>query len=313
MTSLLVASSLRPLAVDLYGYGRVGRALHGLLPKDGIACANIRTRERWATGPRDPDARPVLVDATPPLYSGPGAKAWVETLKRALVSGIPVVTCNKAPLATDWHGLRSAAEAGGVPLYCSATVGAGTPVLATLRRLQTAHGLERIEATLSGTLSYVLARAREGLRLEDAVGLAQAAGLAEPDPTLDLDGTDALAKAHIIHNAVFGDAAPLSVRDGQGRIRLEDDAIQRIVADGRTPQVIATIQPGRAELQLVGVEPAAWPQARPAEIVVQATTRSGEAYALHGPGAGPSSTASALFGDLRLVQEANDRRGGILP
>lgn len=311
--SLLVAPRI-PLAVDLYGYGQVARGLLPLLSHHGIPVASIRDRSGLRAFQPVPGARHVLVDATSPRYHGPAAEAWVRTLEQSLASGTPLVTCNKAPLALAWDRLAKAADRGGVPLACSATVGGGTPVLHFLRRIQSAHGLLRLEAVLSGTLSFVLHQVARGRSLDEAIREAQRAGFAEPDPTLDLNGTDALAKAVILHNRLFPDQAALRVRPRSSRFSIDETLVRSHVRKGRTPQAIATVSPNHVSLALSGREGIDALPESPGFVTVRAWTPTGAVFHLTGPGAGPAVTAGSLLADLLALREHPwQGSGGILP
>jgi homoserine dehydrogenase len=301
------------LAVDLYGYGQVGRALLPRLEQHQVALASIHD-SKGLRASRPVEGRRVLVDATAPRYAGPEAEGWIERLEDALRSGTSVVTCNKAPLALAWPRLVRAADRGGSVLALSATVGGGTPVLAFLRRLHATHGVVRVEASLSGTLSFVLDRAARGQDLAAAVRQAQRSGFAEPDPTLDLDGTDAYAKAIIVHNRLFPTAGPLTLADRAGRLQLDEASIADIAAQGLVPQVVATVAPGRVALELQARSREDAFLAPPGNAAVTATTQRGEVFHITGPGAGPAVTASSLLGDVLALREREARQGwGLVP
>ncbi len=306
-------SGFGPWAVELHGPGRVGRALLDRLPDHGIRISGVWGREGLRT-PASRSERTVFVDATPPQYQGPGSEAWLARLSEVLQGGTPVVTCNKAPLALGWTRLLGAARNGGTTLSCSATVGGGTPILLTLRRLERSLGILRVEAALNGTLGYVCDRVVAGWPLADAVAEAARAGLCEPDPSLDLDGTDSYAKAIILHNQLFPDAAPLRLHDDRPRLELREETIRRLGARGGPVRAVATITPGTVELALTPFPEAVSPPGVAAPAAVRATLRSGATAAVTGPGAGPEVTAGALLGDLLDVTgPAGGRTGGIVP
>lgn len=314
MTPASLLAEPETIAVDLYGYGRVAKALLPRLHENGIPVASIRDSKGVRAAAGVVRGRRVLVDATAPRYAGPEADRWLATVEEALASGTPVVTCNKAPLAIAWDRLVAAAQRGGTVLACSATVGGGTPVLHLLRRVQASHGLHRIEATLSGTLGFVLDRLARGAPLAAAVREAQRAGYAEPDPALDLDGTDAYAKAVILHNRFFPGAAALALGDRGRPFELREEVVRAIVRSGLEPHAVATIEPGRIDFGLEGRPAGEFLAGAPAHVVVRAVGRDGSVVVLTGPGAGPAVTAGALLGDLVAVRERPDGGGGpVLP
>ena len=279
--------------VALHGVGTVGGRFAAL-----AAAAGVRLERHRSTGPIDAVAAraDVLVDCTPPAYEGPRAQAWVARLAEALRGGTHVVTCNKAPLAIAGRELADAARDGGARIADSATVGGGTPVLATLRRVHAVHGVARVEASLSGTLAYVVSRVAAGAGLEAAVREAQAVGLAEPDPRLDLDGTDTAAKAVVLHNALYGEpAGRLRLADVHEPLELREADIRSWTGGGVAPAVLAHVAPGHVSLRL---GPALGPVS-PSAIRVRAVHRDGGSTELAGPGAGAGATAAALLADLR--------------
>lgn len=313
MTQDLVLETGR-LAVDLYGYGQVARALVPRLEQSAIALASIHDSKGPRASMTVPHGRRVLVDATTPQYSGPKSEAWIAKLEASLASGTSVVTCNKAPLALAWQRLVRAADRGGSVLAMSATVGGGTPVLHFLRRLHASHGLTSIEASLSGTLSFVLDRVANGEGLEAAVRRAQRVGYAEPDPTLDLDGTDAYAKGLILHNRLFPGAGALSLAERRQKLDLREEDIRQIVAQKKVPKVLVTVAPGRVGLELRGLTPEDTLPEPPGSASVRATTQNGNVFHLTGPGAGPAVTAGSLAGDLVALRERAAKQGwGLYP
>jgi len=119
---------------------------------------------------------------------------------RLLEAGVALVTPNKiafAGAARDYNRIRVASAH--TPAAWSATVGAGLPILSTIRRLRAAGDrLVGVEASLSGTLGYLLTRTQEGATLRTALSEAVDAGLAEPDPRSDLSGLDVRRKLTIL-------------------------------------------------------------------------------------------------------------------
>lgn len=291
----------RRLAVDLHGYGQVARALLPFLQTSGIRVATIRD----STGVRitRPAAgfRRVFVDATSPKYEGPGANAWVDTIAHALAGGTPVVTCNKAPLAIGWTRIVRAAKKGETTIACSATVGAGTPVLPLLRRFEQTHGIVRVTATLNATLGYVLDRVARGASIPAAVRGAQRAGFAEPDPTLDLDGTDANAKGVIVHNLVFPERPPLALDGSRPRLRLEPARIRTLARSGRIPRAVSVVSPESIKLSVTASEK--FPEKGIGRVQVRVVLRDGSEAFLAGPGGGPRVTAAAVLGDLLALDD----------
>src|SRR5439155_1625207 len=137
----------------------------------------------------------------------------------------PVVSANKELLANDGRSLFDAADAGGLDLYFEAAVGGGIPLIRPLKESLTGERIARVLGIVNGTTNYVLTRMTEdGSTLDDALAEAQRLGYAEADPTADVEGFDAAAKAAILSTIAFD--LPVTVddvyREGISGLRAED-------------------------------------------------------------------------------------------
>jgi homoserine dehydrogenase len=143
----------------------------------------------------------VLVECTPSnIKSGePG----LSHLRQALDSGWHVVTANKGPLVVDFRGLREKAKEGGVALKISGATAAALPTLDVALYSLAGTEIYRIEGILNGTTNYILTRMREGMDYKQALEEAQSKGIAEPDPSLDVEGWDTASKILLITNTVM--------------------------------------------------------------------------------------------------------------
>lgn len=150
------------------------------------------------------EASPVnLVDAQPSL----------SYLLAALERGMDVVLANKGPLALHYPLLRVAANAHGARMAFSATVCGGLPVVNVGVRDLVAAQVRRVEGVFNSTSNYILSQMAAGADYAEALAEAQRRGIAETDPTLDVDGWDTANKLTIVANAVLG--FPATVRDVQ--------------------------------------------------------------------------------------------------
>lgn len=239
-----------------------------------------------------------------------------------LAAGIGVVTPNKIGFAgsqVDFDLLQSLSAHHGAPLEHEGTVGAALPVLNTVAdQLRAGAPLTTIEATLSGTLGFVLDRLQQGVRFSSAVEQAREAGYTEPDPWIDLSGED-VARKLVILARIGGHAlepaalirkplaAPGSRAPGQSP-RFSDhdhrlaDAAEVAAARGERLAYVARFMDGRA---LVGLEslPLDHPlvQARGPDNVIVMTSAiyPEQPLVIRGPGAGVLATASAVHADLQ--------------
>lgn len=137
----------------------------------------------------------------------------LSTIRDALAQGMNVVTANKGPLVLAYAELMRLAQSKDVRLLHSATVTGGLPTLNIGTRDLGAAVIEKFEGIVNGTTNYILTRMSEGQSYEEALKHAQDIGMAEADPTLDVDGWDAANKLVIIANAVL--KQPTTLKDLQ--------------------------------------------------------------------------------------------------
>lgn len=124
---------------------------------------------------------------------------------RAIRTGKSVVTANKALLAVHGHEIFTAAEAAGVDLGYEASIGGGIPIVRTLREGLAGDRNRAVYGIVNGTSNYILSTmSQHGGEFEDVLGAAQAQGLAEADPTYDVDGIDAAHKLALLIQLAFG-------------------------------------------------------------------------------------------------------------
>lgn len=160
-------------------------------------------------------------------------------MEAALEQGMHVVTANKGPLVLAYPDLAAKAKARGLQLRFSGTAGGALPTVNIGQRDLVACEVHRVEAALNGTTTHILGRMEEGATYDEALAEAQAAGIAEADPTLDVDGWDAANKLVIVANSVLGYPA-----------RLSDLAVEGI--RGITPQMIEAARAEGKRIRLIG-------------------------------------------------------------
>jgi homoserine dehydrogenase len=191
----------------------------------------------------------ILVDASPTnLRDGePG----LSCVRAALAQGQHVVMANKGPLVLAFAELTGAAQAAGVGLAYSGTVAGGLPTVNLGVRDLAGSGVTRVEGIFNGTTNYILTRmAEEQIGYAEALIGAQAAGIAEADPTLDVDGWDAANKLVIIANSVLRRPTTLQDLTVQGirEVTLED--LERAKAQGRVIKPLAVAEWDGADYRL---------------------------------------------------------------
>jgi homoserine dehydrogenase len=232
----------------------------------------------------------------------------------ALKAGKPVVTANKELIAAVGAELFEAASTAGVDLLFEAAVAGGIPLIRPLRESLAGERLIRVMGIVNGTTNYILTKMTEdGASYADALAEAQELGYAEPDPTADVEGFDAAAKAAIVASIAFGvRVSPNDVyREGISGVTVADIAFADQL--GYAVKLLAVVESVGAAVA-VRVHPAMVPKTHPLASVREsfnAVFIEGEAVGdlmLYGRGAGGMPTASALLGDL--IDAAHNLRAG---
>jgi homoserine dehydrogenase len=233
----------------------------------------------------------------------------------ALKAGRPVVTGNKELLANVGAELFSAAEAQGVDLLFEAAVAGGIPLIRPLRESLIGEKVSRVTGIVNGTTNYILTKmSEEGATYADALSEAQSLGYAERDPTADVEGYDAGAKAAIIASIAFGVNVVAGDVYHEGISNLTADDIAFAHRLGYEVKLLAIAEQGSDDRVAVRVHPAMVPTGHPLASVREsynAVFVEGEAVGqlmFYGRGAGGAPTASAVLGDL--IDAAGNLRKG---
>lgn len=329
----------RPLRVAILGCGTVGREVVRLLRTQSddlrarigtdleIAGIAVRRsgRDRGDLGV-DPalfttDARALVVrddvDLVVEVVGGiEPARSW---LVDALKAGKSVVSANKALLAEDGATLQDAAAAGGADLYYEAAVAAAIPIVRPLRESLHGDRITRVTGIVNGTTNYILSQMDStGANFNEALDEATELGYAEADPTADVEGFDAAAKAAILASLAFHTRVTAADvhREGITEVTAADVASAR--AMGATVKLLCIAERHRdasgGESVSVRVHPAMLPRTHPLASVGDAfnavfveADAAGQLM-FYGRGAGGAPTASAVVGDLVAV--ARNRLAG---
>lgn len=232
----------------------------------------------------------------------------------ALESGASVVTANKALLAEDGPTLFEAAEKHGRDLYYEAAVAGAIPILRPLRESLAGDKVTRVLGIVNGTTNFILDKMdTAGSGFAEALEEAQELGYAEADPTADVEGFDAAAKAAILASLAFHSRVTASdvYREGITEVTAAD--VQSAVEMGAVVKLLA-IAELKDDSVAVRVHPAMIPRSHPLASVREAynavfvESEAAGQLMFYGPGAGGSPTASAVLGDLVTV--ARNRLAG---
>jgi homoserine dehydrogenase len=312
---------MKRVGVGLLGLGTVGTGVARLLEtasnriadRAGRALEVRKALVRDSSRPRVLDASRVTTDVDA-ILGDPEISIVVETLGgidparrivlAALAAGKDVVTANKALLAEHGAEIFSAARRHGRALAFEASVGGGIPIVQALGVGLAANEILSLSAIVNGTCNFILsAMTREGLPYADALREAQALGYAEPDPTLDVDGTDTAHKLAILAQLAFGaNVTTASIpRRGIDCLQLAD--IKYAAELGYTLKLLAQAKRAESGLEL-RVAPRLVRQGTPLADVkgpYNAIRVVGDAVGdtlFYGRGAGALPTASAIVGDL---------------
>ena len=311
--------------IGLLGCGNVGAALVQLVERQAdvieartgvrlqisrVAVRNIsRDREvNLPDGVLTRDAHSVVNDPTVDVIVEVmgGIEPARELIAEAISHGKPVITANKELLANVGHELWAQSDAAGVDLLFEAAVAGGIPLIRALRESLRGEPVTRVMGIVNGTTNFILTKMTdEGADYSAALSEAQRLGFAERDPTADVEGFDAGAKAAIIASIAFGARVVAGdvYHEGISGVTAADIAIARRL--GYVVKLLAIAEKiDDTETIAVRVHPAMVPMNHPLASVrdsYNAVFVEGDAVGqlmFYGRGAGGFPTASAVLGDV---------------
>jgi homoserine dehydrogenase len=311
--------------IGLLGCGNVGAALVQLVERQAdvieartgvrlqisrVAVRNIsRDREvELPEGVLTRDAHSVVNDPTVDVIVEVmgGIEPARELIAEAISHGKPVITANKELLANVGHELWAQSDAAGVDLLFEAAVAGGIPLIRALRESLRGEPVTRVMGIVNGTTNFILTKMTdEGADYSAALSEAQRLGFAERDPTADVEGFDAGAKAAIIASIAFGARVVAGdvYHEGISGVTAADIAIARRL--GYVVKLLAIAEKiDDTETIAVRVHPAMVPMNHPLASVrdsYNAVVVEGDAVGqlmFYGRGAGGFPTASAVLGDV---------------
>jgi homoserine dehydrogenase len=229
----------------------------------------------------------------------------------ALEHGASVVSANKALLAEDGSTLFAAAEKVGRDLYYEASVAGAIPILRPLRESLAGDRVTRVLGIVNGTTNFILDRMdTSGAGFDEALEEAQSLGYAEADPTADVEGFDAAAKAAILASLAFHTRVTAADvhREGIAEVTASDVASAAEMGCVVKLLAICALEDGPSGPAVSArVHPAMIPRSHPLASVHEAynavfvESEAAGQLMFYGPGAGGAPTASAVMGDLVSV------------
>jgi homoserine dehydrogenase len=308
------------ITVGMLGLGTVGTGVVKLLEADP------RFRVKWVAirdkaKPRDIDLSAIRVTDQPfEVVEDPEVEIIIEVagsvspilelIKRAIERGKHIVTANKELIAKHGSEIFNLAQRNNLIVLFEAAVGGGIPLISTLQRGLQANKISRVAGILNGTTNYILtAMEDQGLDFKTALEEAQKLGLAEADPTDDVDGFDVAYKITILASLAFGSFVDYSSVYRQGITHITDLDIKTARELGYRIKMI-----GLAERTGNAIDIRAHPMLVPRHHVLASVDGSNNAIfisgsavgkiMLVGPGAGQMPTASAVVGDVINIASA---------
>lgn len=238
----------------------------------------------------------VVIELTPTniIDGEPGKNHIISAMK----SGKNVITVNKGPLALEFPSLIELAKYNRIAFKFSGTVGGGTPILEFAKRCLNGDRIISFEGILNGTTNYILSKMYEGLNFSEALRDASDKGYAEKDPTLDIDGFDAVAKLVIASNFVMNMKS--TMKDVR-RVGIRDVKPSQVVNERKKGNAIKLIASCDGKNLVVEPKPVSMKDPICVDGILNAITftcqHSGQ-QTIIGKGAGGIETASAIMRDL---------------
>ena len=311
------------MRLAVIGAGAVGRAVVDLAEEYGHAVTAVadsrsaavdpggldaervleRKEREGVVGADDPDDAlaaeyDVLVEATPTTLGD--AEPGFSHVRAARERGRHVVLANKGPVAERYGDVRAAERDSAGEVRFEATVGGAIPVLSTIEDFGPGH-ISAVRGVLNGTANFILTRmAAEGLDYEHVLAEAQDLGVAEADPTFDVEGTDAALKCVILANVLSEGDRVFTLADAtvEGIDDIPGSALDLAAEDGRTVRLI-----GEATRDAVDVGPRLVPENGTLAVtgtrnIVQIETNHAGRLNISGRGAGGPETATAVLADV---------------
>ncbi len=242
----------------------------------------------------------IVVEATPTNIKN--GEPGLSNMFAAFNSGKHVVTSNKGPLALRFSELKESVEDNGLFFRYEATVGGAVPIFNLIHEALAGNRVIGIEGILNGTTNYILTRmAEERLSYELVLKEAQELGIAETDPSYDVEGIDSACKLVILANSVFGQAATYRDVEVTGITKITPEALELASKNNYVVKLIC--EAGNGTLT---VAPRLVPKKHPLAVggtlnVASILTDLAGRINISGKGAGSIETASSMLSDILFI------------
>lgn len=242
----------------------------------------------------------LVIETTPTNIKTGGA--GLLNMFAAFETGKNVITSNKGPLTLKYRELMEAAKASGSHFRFEATVGGSMPVINLANEVLAGNKVLSIKGILNGTCNYILTRMlEERATYNDILVESMQLGIAETDPTYDVEGIDTACKLVILANAIFGLDATYQNVHVKGITKITPEALEMAYERGHVIKLI-----GEVSRERIHVAPRLVPINHPLAVggtlnVASVDTELAGEITITGKGAGPIETASAILSDLIAI------------
>ncbi|MEY3995375.1 MAG: hypothetical protein RL690_771 [Actinomycetota bacterium] len=320
-----MSAELKTISIGMLGCGVVGSQVARLLQSDEqelsersgalLVLKKIGVRSNAAREGINPsmittDLNSIVID--PEINIVIEVMGGIEPARTLILEAIKnkksVITANKALLATHGHELFNAADAAKVDLYYEAAVAGAIPIIRSMRESLAGDQITRVMGIVNGTTNYILTKMHEeGRAFNDVLKEAQSLGYAEADPTADIEGHDAAAKAALLASLAFHSTVTIDEVYCEGITGISIDDVNAAKAMGSVIKLLAIAELTVKDEISVRVHPVMLPSSHPLASVrnafnaVYVESEAAGQLMFYGRGAGGAPTASAILGDLVAV------------
>jgi len=233
----------------------------------------------------------------------------IDHIRKALSRGMHIVTANKGPIAYAYDELSFLARSRGLQFRFEGTVMDGTPVFNLVKRTLPGCEIESVQGILNSTSNFILTEMSRGISMKEALDDAIRAGVAEADPSLDIDGWDAAAKITVLANVLMGARSTPNKVDRTGIQGINPESLRKAAASGMKYKLVARAEKANGEVkmcvrpELVRPENLFWSVDGRSSAITLKTNLMGEISIVeHNPSI--MQTAYAIYSDMLLIAES---------